>query len=133
MFNGFDTSNLSVGQHTLWVGADNLGQTIESDETNNWRSITFDGDGAAAGRPRSEQPRLWALPRWCRVRHSASSTTIVNDGAAQSNAGYASFYIDGLSEAYFRGRNFIDPLGVGASRTVFLLDREPPGSLYDRA
>ena len=37
VFNGFDTSNLSVGQHTLWVGADNLGQTTESDETNNWR------------------------------------------------------------------------------------------------
>ena len=41
LFNGFNTSNLSVGQHTLWVGADNFGQTSESDETNNWQSITF--------------------------------------------------------------------------------------------
>ena len=41
LFNGFNTSNLSVGQHTLWVGADNFGQTAESNETNNWRSITF--------------------------------------------------------------------------------------------
>ena len=41
LFNGFNTSNLSVGQHTLWVGANNFGQTTESDETNNWQSITF--------------------------------------------------------------------------------------------
>src|ERR687897_2218890 len=41
IFNGFNTANLSVGQHTLWVGADNFGQTTESDETNNWQSITF--------------------------------------------------------------------------------------------
>ena len=41
VFNGFNTANLSVGQHTLWVGADNFGQTTESDETNNWQSITF--------------------------------------------------------------------------------------------
>jgi subtilase family serine protease len=42
LFNGFNTAGLSVGQHTLWVGADNLGHTSESDESNNWRSITFE-------------------------------------------------------------------------------------------
>src|SRR5437879_4782504 len=41
LFNGFNTANLSVGQHTLWVDADNFGQVSESDETNNWRSVTF--------------------------------------------------------------------------------------------
>ena len=119
VFNGFDTSNLSVGQHTLWVGADNLGQTSESDETNNWRSITFEVTAPPRADLVGEQPRLWVLPRWRRARHSASSTTVVNNGAAQSNVGYGDFYIDGMSEAYFGGRNFIDPLGVGASRTVF--------------
>src|SRR5918993_844984 len=118
IFNGFDTSNLSVGQHTLWVGADNLGQTTESDETNNWQSITF---------PVTAPPRAdlvvsnLGLGGASVVQGQALGfvTTIVNNGAAQSNAGYANFYIDGMSEAYFGGRNFIDPLGVGASRTVF--------------
>src|SRR5215203_2469368 len=41
VYNGFDTANLSVGQHTLWVGADAYGQTTESDETNNWQAVTF--------------------------------------------------------------------------------------------
>ena len=41
LFNGFNTSNLSVGQHTLFVGADNFGQTAESNEGNNWQAITF--------------------------------------------------------------------------------------------
>jgi hypothetical protein len=39
--NGFSTAGLSVGQHTLWIGADNFGQTAEGDENNNWQSITF--------------------------------------------------------------------------------------------
>src|SRR5918993_350622 len=118
IFNGFDTSNLSVGQHTLWVGADNLGQTTESDETNNWQSITF---------PVTAPPRAdlvvsnLGLGGASVVQGQALGfvTTIVNNGAAQSNAGYANFYIDGMSEANFGGWNFIDPLGVGASRTVF--------------
>ena len=38
---GFGTADLSVGQHTLWVDADNWGQVAESNETNNFRSITF--------------------------------------------------------------------------------------------
>jgi subtilase family serine protease len=40
--NGFSTAGLSVGQHTLWIGADNFGQTAEGDENNNWRSVTFE-------------------------------------------------------------------------------------------
>ena len=38
---GFTTAGLSVGQHTVWVGADNWGQVGESNETNNWQSLTF--------------------------------------------------------------------------------------------
>jgi hypothetical protein len=40
--NAFSTADLSVGQHTLWIGADNFGQTGEGDENNNWQSITFE-------------------------------------------------------------------------------------------
>ena len=36
------TAGLSVGQHTLWVQADGWDYVAESDESNNWRSFTFD-------------------------------------------------------------------------------------------
>jgi hypothetical protein len=36
-----DTTNLTVGMHTLWVAADWMNQVGESDETNNWTSISF--------------------------------------------------------------------------------------------
>ena len=38
---GFSTAGLSVGQHTLWIGADNWGQVAESDETDNLISVPF--------------------------------------------------------------------------------------------
>jgi hypothetical protein len=36
----FTPANLSIGQHTLWIAADNWGQVAESDETNNFASLT---------------------------------------------------------------------------------------------
>jgi subtilase family serine protease len=118
VFNGFSTANLSVGQHTLWVGADNFGQTTESDETNNWQAITF----TVTAPPQADlEVRNLGLgaPSVVQGQNLGFAYIVVNDGAAQSDMGYASFYIDGTSEAYFRGHNFTDPLGVGASRTVF--------------
>ena len=50
LFNGFNTSNLSVGQHTLFVGADNFGQTAESNETQQLAGDYLYGDGAAGER-----------------------------------------------------------------------------------
>ena len=72
LFNGFNTGNLSVGQHTLCVGADNFGQTSESDETNNWQAIAF----TVTAPPQADlvvSSLVWALPPWCRARISASS------------------------------------------------------------
>ena len=118
MYNGFDTANLSVGQHTLWVGADNYGQTSESDETNNWQSINFTV---------TAPPQADLVVR--NLGHGHTSVAqgqalgfayiVSNNGAAQSNSGSANFYIDGMSEAHFGGTNVIDPWAVGASRTVF--------------
>jgi hypothetical protein len=48
--NSFSTSGLSLGQHTLWIKADywssstgqsGNGNVAESDETNNWTSVSF--------------------------------------------------------------------------------------------
>ena len=59
------------------------------------------------------------MPPWRRARTSASSIPSSNNGAGQSNLGYGGFYIDGMAEAHFRGNNLTDPLGSGASRTLF--------------
>jgi subtilase family serine protease len=118
IFNGFNTADLSVGQHTLWIGADNFGQTAESNESNNWRAITFE----VTAPPRADLVlSSLGLGSASVVQGQALGFvyTMVNDGAAQSNVGYANFYIDGFSEAHFRGSNVTDPLGVGASRTIF--------------
>ena len=37
----FITTDLSVGQHTLWVAADEWNSVVESDETNNLSSVNF--------------------------------------------------------------------------------------------
>ena len=118
LFNGFNTSDLSVGQHTLWVGADNFGQTSESNETNNWRSITFTVTAPPQADLEVSSLGLGAASV-VQGQNLGFVYTVVNDGAAQSNLGYGGFYIDGTDEAHFRGYNLTDPLGVGASRTVF--------------
>ena len=118
LFNGFNTSNLSVGQHTLWVGADNFGQTAESDETNNWRSTTFTVTAPPQADLVVSNVGLGSATV-AKGQNLGFVYSIVNNGAAQSNVGYGGFYIDGMDEAHFRGYNLTDPLGVGASRTLF--------------
>ncbi len=118
LFNGFNTSNLSVGQHTLWVGADNFGQTTESNETNNWRSITFEVTAAPQADLVVSNLGLGAASV-AQGQNLGFVYTVVNDGAALSNVGYASFYIDGWDEAHFGGYNLTDPLTTGATRTLF--------------
>ena len=80
LFNGFNTSNLSVGQHTLWVGADNFGQTAESNETNNWRSITFTVTAPPQADLVVSSLGLGACLRGRRARALGFVYTIVNNG-----------------------------------------------------
>ena len=118
VYNGFDTANLSVGQHTLWVGADTYGQTSESNETNNWQAVNF----TVTAPPQADLVMRNLGTGSASVSQGQAlgfAYIISNNGAAQSNLGSANFYIDGLSEAHFRGTNVIDPLGVGASSTVY--------------
>jgi len=39
--NSFSTAGLTVGTHTLWIKADDRSEIAESDESNNWTSLTF--------------------------------------------------------------------------------------------
>ena len=118
LFNGFNTSNLSVGQHTLWVGADNFGQTAESNETNNWQSITFTVTAPAQADLAVSNLGLGAASV-VQGQNLGFVYTVVNNGPGQSNVGYGGFYIDGWDEAHYGGNNLTDPLGTGASRTLF--------------
>ena len=118
LFNGFNTSNLSVGQHTLFVGADNFGQTSESNEGNNWRSITFTVTAPPQADLVVSSLGLGAASVG-QGQNLGFVYTVVNNGAAQSNVGYGGFYIDGTDAAHFVGSNLTDPLGSGASRTLF--------------
>ena len=118
LFNGFNTSNLSVGQHTLWVGADNFGQTSESDETNNWRSITFTVTAPPQADLAVSNLGLGAASV-VQGQNLGFVYTVVNNGPGQSNLGYGGFYIDGTDTAHYGGNNLTDPLGWGASRTLF--------------
>ena len=118
LFNGFNTSNLSVGQHTLWVGADNFGQTAESDETNDWQSITFTVTAPPQADLVVSNLGLGAASV-VQGQGLGFVYTVVNNGPGQSNLGYGGFYIDGTDAAHYGGNNLTDPLGWGASRTLF--------------
>ena len=57
------TANLSIGTHTLWVGADTWSNVAESDETNNWTPVSFDRNSdippsITAERDPQPKPRL---------------------------------------------------------------------------
>ena len=45
----FNTANLSVGTHTLWVATDNWGYVNEGNEANNWTSTTFNVTAPSGG------------------------------------------------------------------------------------
>ena len=112
-----DTSGLSVGQHTLWISADYSGLVSEADETNNATSVTFTVTASKADLVVSN------LALWngsvTQGQNLGFNYTVTNDGAASSNAGYHAFYIDVLDGAHYRGNNFTDAVGAGASRALF--------------
>jgi hypothetical protein len=118
LFNGFNTGDLSVGQHTLFVGADNFGQTGESNEGNNWQAISFTVTAPPQADLVVSSLGLGAASV-TQGQNLGFVYTILNNGAAQSNVGYGGFYIDGTDPAHFVGSNLTDPLGSGASRTLF--------------
>jgi pimeloyl-ACP methyl ester carboxylesterase len=39
--NSFSTANLKLGAHTLWIKADDANSITESNESNNWKSVSF--------------------------------------------------------------------------------------------
>jgi subtilase family serine protease len=106
---GFSTAGLSVGQHTLWIGADNWNQVAESDETDNFNSITFTVEG----------PDLFVfgVSAPASVTQGADFTfnyKVQNGGPFASGASAAAYYVDGMPDTgHFLGYDTTGPLGVG--------------------
>jgi subtilase family serine protease len=100
------------------VGADNFGHTAESNENNNYRSITFTVTAPPQADLVVSDLALWNSSVM-QGQNLGFNYTVANDGAAQSNAGYSAFYIDSLDGAHYRGNNFTDAVGAGGSRALF--------------
>ena len=135
---GFTTAGLSVGQHTVWVGADNWGQVGESNETNNWQSLTFmvtapmiDAPmGMAAGSPQLVGASLTSSPDLIVGSITAGSSVVQgaaftftylvqNIGAAAALANGAAYYVDQKPDTgHFFGYGITNALAAGASQSL---------------
>jgi subtilase family serine protease len=109
------TAGLSLGQHTLWFGANAWSSIGEGDETNNWNSFTFDVIAV---------PDLvvsTVTPAATTVALGASlgfSYTIKDIGTAGAGASYAAFMIDQKPDTtHFTGWNYVGALAVGGSQS----------------
>jgi len=113
--NSINTTNLSLGQHTLWFGADTWSSVGEGDETNNFNSFTFT---VAAGRDLVVSS---VAPAATTVALGASlgfSYSIKDVGGLAAGASYAAFMIDQKpTTANYAGWNYVDALAAGASQT----------------
>ena len=121
--NSFSTAGLA-GQHTLWIKADywndatdmaNSGNNdvVESDETNNWLSLSFNVTA----------PDLWvaSITGPGSVTQGATygfSYTIQNIGAAPAGMSWAGIYLDQQATTLPMGWNQIPTLNPTATWTV---------------
>ena len=117
VYNGFDTANLSVGQHTLWVGADTYGQTSESNETNNWQAVNF----TVTAPPRPDLVVSSITPVAMSVVQGGFFTfnyTITNTGSSTSSPSIGAFDIDRQPNTqHWVALDQTNALSPGASRS----------------
>ena len=113
---GFSTAGLSVGQHTLWVAADNWGQVGESNEANNFNSLTF----MVTAPPLPDLVVGITSPASVVQGANLSFTyTILNGGMAAAVASGAAYYVDQKPDtAHFLGYGITNALAVGASQVL---------------
>ena len=112
----FSTAGLSVGQHTLWVAADNWSYVGEGNETNNWTSVTFDvtapvrADLVVSGITAGSVAQGGNL---------SFSYVVQNSGLGAAGQSYAAYRVDQRPDvANWISYNSVDPLAAGASSTI---------------
>ena len=95
--NSFGTAGLSVGQHTMWIKADYYNNLVsESDETNNWKSVTFN----VTAPPLPDLVVNSITPNATSVTQGStfSFSYVVKDiGTAAAGSSWAGIYLDGQS------------------------------------
>ena len=95
----FGTAGLSVGQHTLWIKADGWGYVSESDESNNWRSFTF--DVTAPPRPDLAVESISAPTSVGQGDNFDFSYVVKNSGQASAGGNYSAIYLDGQTSSHW--------------------------------
>ena len=114
----FNTAGLSVGQHTLWVAADNWNQIGDSNPANNFQSITF--TITAPIKPDLVVSSITAGVSVVQGNNYNFSYMVTNIApgvpSAFSNAAY---YIDQKPDpAHFAGFNLVNQLASGTSQAL---------------
>jgi subtilase family serine protease len=113
---GFSTAGLSLGQHTLWIAADNWGQVGESNEANNFTSVTF----TVTAPPQPDLAVSFGAP--ASVVQGANlnfNYVIFNLGMAAAVASGAAYYVDQKPDTgHFLGYGITNPLAVGTSQIL---------------
>src|SRR5262249_55648757 len=129
--NSFSTAGITAGQHTLWVEADywnsatnmansgdNDNDVVESDETNNWLSVTFN---VTVPGPLPDLVVASITPNATSVAQGASfgfSYVVQNIGAAPAGMSWAGIYLDQQTTTLPMGWNQIAALNANASATA---------------
>ena len=92
--NSLSTANLTAGTHTLWIKADDTSTVTESNENNNWRSLSF--TVAAPTRPDLTIDNI--TPSASSVIQGATfsySYVVKNTGVGTATSSKTGIYLDG--------------------------------------
>jgi len=90
--NSFSTANLSPGTHTLWIKADDTGLIAESNEGNNWTSVTF----TVVEPPRPDLVVSSITPNATTVTQGSTFSyayVIGNSGGGAASSSYSGIYL----------------------------------------
>ncbi|MDP1749511.1 MAG: CARDB domain-containing protein, partial [Reyranella sp.] len=118
LLHSVDTTNLSLGQHTIWIALDNWGEVTESSEVNNLASATFT---VTAVSPPSPQPDLVvsSLTADASVAYGQNysfSYAIGNVGPQSAGISHVSYRVgDTFSAPTFSDSELISPLSAGST------------------
>lgn len=117
--NKISTTNLGVGEHTLWIAADYWGNQVgESNESNNWRSVTF--NVTAPPPPDLDVTGITANASVVRGELFNFSYVVKNIGAGLPSGGnWAGIMIDQQPDAaHYVGFNFVGALAADGTQSL---------------
>jgi subtilase family serine protease len=113
----YNTAGLSVGQHTLWLAADNWNQVGDSNAANNFQSITF--TVAPPLRPDLMMNGVGVTANTMQGLNLNFSYSIKNNGTAASAFSNAAYMVDQMPDpTHYAGFHLINQLAVAGIQTL---------------